>query len=250
MASLARDRLPAVGEQLRRSRPALAWAEVASPTAAPRPRQPSTPRGNPCAAARALRRDVPGRPSAGGDALPRSDALGPLGIRRPVGLKLPTVTGIDEPRPGSGTSGQRVAEAFTAPELPRMEPAASTATGGQTSGTESTSDLSGRSLSPGEAGARLRRTSATAREEERPPSRRRSAQPTSATSTAASPVGPGACRGPPGLDESHRVPRCVHAREPARPPRPRGEAPSGARPGCAGRSASARVSRLPRSSGA
>jgi len=245
MASPARIRLPAIGEQLRRPKPALAWVEVTSPTAAPRPRQPSIPRGDPCAAARALQCAVLGRPSAGrGDALPRFDALGPLRVRRPVGLKLPEplapwtiddlpelqrlVMGVSGPRPGNSTSGRRVAEAFTAPELPKMEPAASAATSGQTSDTESTSDLSERSPSPGEAGTRLRRTSANAREDERPPSRRRQARPTSATSTAS----------PFGLSQT------------APPTRPRGEVPGGARPGCAGRSMSARGSRLPRSSGA
>ncbi|CAK0857313.1 unnamed protein product [Prorocentrum cordatum] len=271
MASPVGVRLLALGEQLRRPRPVLAWAEAASPTAALR-----MARGNPCAGL-GLQCSVLGRPSAGrGGAAPGFGVLGPGRCRRPDGLRLPgslapwardlpelqrLVTRAAEPRPGSGTSGQPLAEALTAPELLGVELAASEATSDETSdtessdtessGTEPSADLSQRSPSPPEAGLGLRRTGTIAcDEDERRSPRRPHAWPTSAT---ASPFGRGVCRRAPHLDESQRAPRAASLQqagsEPA-PTRPRGEAPGGARPGYAGRSLSARGSRPPRSPGA
>ncbi|CAK0842485.1 unnamed protein product [Prorocentrum cordatum] len=279
MARPAGVRLPALGEQLERPRPVLAWTEAASPAAALRSRQPSIPRmarGNPCVGL-GLQCSVLGKPSGGrGGAAPGFGALGPGRCRRPHGLRLPGSVApwardlpelqrrASEPRPCSGTSGQPLAEALAAPELPGVELAASEATSDetsdaessdtesrdQTSGTEASADLSEWSPSPPEAGAGLRRTGAIARDEdERRCPRRPHAWPTSA---AASPLGQGLCRRAPHPEGSQGAPRAASLRraggEPA-PARPGGEAPGGARPGCAGRSLSARGSRPPRSPG-
>jgi len=183
MASLAGVRLPAVGEQLPQSGPALAWAEAAS--AAPTLRQPSTPRmarGRPGAGKWLQHPDQPGR-LAGGHrgAVPGSGAPSLGRIRRPLGLQPPSslndvaemqqklFAGRSEPRPGSGRTTQREAEAFTVPPLPGVELGSSEAISDQSSDTESTSDLSTESLVPSRAGTWRHRARAIDSEVERPP---------------------------------------------------------------------------------
>ncbi|CAK0834623.1 unnamed protein product [Prorocentrum cordatum] len=77
--------------------------------------------------------------------------------------------GRSEPRPGSGRTTQREAEAFTVPPLPGVELGSSEAISDQSSDTESTSDLSTESLVPSRAGTWRHRARAIDSEVERPP---------------------------------------------------------------------------------
>ncbi|CAK0839318.1 unnamed protein product [Prorocentrum cordatum] len=254
MSSLAGAALPPVSVQLPRPRPAIAWAEASS--ASPAPRQPSTPRI-------ARGRPVACRPSGGhGEAAPGPRVLGPCRIRRPHGLRPPpgpVVTlhdllelkrfgmRISESRPGSGTLGRRVAKAFTAPEVPRVELVSSGARSGQTSDTESVSDtvstfdISWESPRPSGVGAGILQEP---REPDQP--RRRQARQTSMISTTVNHLG----QRPPNLDDRKIILCSAGPRQsgseavgPARPP---AEAPAHVRPSHAGRSLS---TRHPRSAG-
>ncbi|CAK0896043.1 unnamed protein product [Prorocentrum cordatum] len=260
MSSLAGVHLPAVSNPFPRPRPALAWAEASSAAPAPRPpSHPRTARGRPGVGERLqrppLRRPLGGhgRAALGSDVLVRGRIHRPLGLRpsEPRAQKafehLPEVekfvTGISDPRPGSGTPSWHAAEEFTAPRpWPRMELAGSSAASDHTSDTESTSDLFAMSPELSAAAAGLRLPSAVASEADRPPTWPGVVRPTG------EPFPPSA---PPDLDGRRGAP-CGTGPGPrggvpaGLPPRPRGEAPARCRPSMAGRSLSARGSGLPR----
>ncbi|CAK0882032.1 unnamed protein product [Prorocentrum cordatum] len=212
MARLAGDNLPAVIEQ--RPRPALAWAAASS--AAPAPRQLWTPRM------------ARGRPH-GGDRC--GVVLGPDRIRRPSGLHLPEIsvspTLTDLPymrRPesllGICRSRRLVVGVFTAPELlSGVELTSSGAVGNQTSDPESTSVLSVEPPMPSEACDGLRRTSAMAGQDERPPADNLGAAVTTAGRAVQSP----AARCPELAGRGLRAP-ARPAASPAGPRAPFGEA--------------------------